>query len=226
MHFRCPSNRARPRCTSLSSSWVIAVLFLPFHCQAASVGCTYVDLDGSDSEVDWGDDSVEVVAAPPSAIAECRSPSVDIPPSVDTSPSAIVECISPSGGDDITIIIDDGSHAEIHIRDSAGGEVRMRRRGSRGGWRKQRQEIRRVRSDTSTEASPMVSTPLRSGRQTGSQYSWQLPEPFTAEKKKQPLSHGSVSKRRLYDMSPTTPPRRPRRWDPAMTPWRVAEAGA
>ena len=39
-----------------------------------AVGCTYVDLDGSDSEVDWGDDSVEVVVAPPPAIAECRSP--------------------------------------------------------------------------------------------------------------------------------------------------------
>ena len=167
---------------------------------------------------------MEVVVTPPSAIAECRSPSVDIPPSVDTSPSAIVECISPSGGDGITIIVDDGSHAEIHIRDSAGGEVRMRRRGTRGGWRKQRQKIRRVRSDTSTEASPM--TPLRSGRRSGIQYSWQLPEPLTAEKKKQPLSHGSVSKRRLYDMAPTTPPRRPRRWDPFVTPWRMAIAGA
>ena len=191
-----------------------------------AVACTYVDLDGSDSEVDWGDDSVEVVVAPPPAIAECRSPSVDIPPSVDTSPSAIGECISPSGGDGITIIVDDGSHAEIHIRDSAVGEVRLRRRGSRGGWRKQRQKLRRASSGTSTDASPMVSTPLRSGRRSGLQDSCRVPEPFTAEKKKQPVSHGSVSKRRLYDMSPTTPQRRPRRWDPAMTPWRVAEAGA
>ena len=170
-------------------------------CQVASAACVHVDLDGSDSEVDWGEDTVEVEVpdTPPSATADTPpSATADIPHS--STVEQILDTVelrsSPSGGDGVTI--------------DTSGEVPRRRRGTRGGWRKQRQKERRARSGTSGGSSAEMSTPTRSRL---------VVDPCTAEKEVRGL------KRNLYQVSPITPERRARRWDRDQVPW-LRTAGA
>ena len=180
-------------------SWIGVVLnFSPsIVCQVASV--TYVDLDGSDSEVDWGEDSVEVADSPPSAIAD-TPPSVVVEEchntvAVDATPPVVLRS-RPSGGD--------GATTDTSDRHSAGGEVPRRRRGTRGGWRKRQQKERKARSGTSGGSSAEMSTPTRSRP---------VVDPCTTEKESRGL------KRHLYGMVPITPERRARRWDRDQVPW-------